>query len=76
MDNHLEKLLEGIFLSKYLSLTMRKNIESKMRSVRACSRDPDERRVVTGHCWVLPPSGNDLHMKVFANTKGKQLIYE
>jgi hypothetical protein len=28
LDNHLEKLLEGIFPSKFLFLTMRKYIES------------------------------------------------
>ena len=28
MDSHLEKLLEGIFLTKYLFLTIKKDIES------------------------------------------------
>jgi hypothetical protein len=37
-DNHLEKLLEGIFPSKFLFLPMRKYIESLGVALRASSR--------------------------------------
>ena len=67
LDNHLEKLLEDIFLSKYIFLTIRKDIETW-----SCSKHLVSFQYSIHPCWAHLSGSNACVRVLLCSIKGRR----